>query len=204
MKKKSIVSIVFLSILAFSLISLLTFFLLENRKRNILKEQIAFSESFYKFSNNEKDFDLNFALNDAKNMHYENVGRDLALLSYYKFSLKEKEYASLIVNIVENTSYSNLVRSLARLYFVSFILNKGYTEFLSYEDKGLEYLNYFQNQQQVYFNFSLFLKILFHIKKQDLVSAKAYAQKLLAQEDVNDFIKEQTKIILTKMNNENR
>ncbi len=100
--------------------------------------------------------------------------------------------------IINGDDYNKITNSYARILWLSVILDR---DKILDEDqkKAAEYLNYFTEENQVFFASAMLMKSMFYKKtgKQDL--AKESANKLLSLEDAPTSLKNQARAVIASL-----
>lgn len=113
----------------------------------------------------------------------------------------ESEAALLkLETIIANNKYQAITRSYARILWLSIILDqKEISE--SNNVKARNYMDYFVNEDQVFFMNATLLKALFYKKSGQPELAMQYANSILSFKDNSPIIKEQATAIIANIKN---
>ena len=127
-----------------------------------------------------------------------NHQEELAELQLVKMLLdagKLEEALTQLETIIDNNQYYEITTAFARLLWLNMILDK---KILSddWNKKAENYLNFFENPDQVFFTNATLIKALFFQKTGNNSKAQEYAQSLLKMSNASLILQEQAKAII--------
>lgn len=141
------------------------------------------------------------ALEDIINTSGNNQA-ELASIKIVSNKLKNNDAKSALLTletIISNKNYYELTTAFARILWVNIILDK--LEFSEGEQVKIhEYFQYFKNEQQPFYLYSLLLKALFFKKLSNDNIAKENAEAILKNPRASEILKEQARAILAIIN----
>lgn len=149
--------------------------------------------------------DKNLSTHSLKHLVINNENRQAELADIYMVSELRadgnNEAAILKLEaIIANNKYQEITKSYARILWLSIILDqKEITE--SNNVKARSYMDYFVNEDQVFFTNATLLKALFYKKSGQTDLAVQYANSLLNLKNSSAIIKEQANAILANIKN---
>lgn len=108
------------------------------------------------------------------------------------------EAKNLLDKIINNNDYDEITAAYARLIWVGLVIDQ---QNISNIDKPKleEYLNYFDQEDKVFFGTANILKAIWYIQNNARGLAKDTLQKLIAAQNVTPLIKEQAKALLSDL-----
>jgi hypothetical protein len=139
------------------------------------------------------------AILDAVITQTETATKEIAHLRQASIKMMKEDYASsktLLETIINSKDYSEITIRYARLMWLSFMMNETNLSKLD-EETIMRYLDYFNNEEELFFGSANIIKAIFYIKNNKLKEAKLTLERILSLQNVEAPIVWQAKTIFS-------